>query len=161
MTRPWPYGAHICYQKLAESLSMYIDGRLWNTQETIHVHPYNTTSHFLWWSCTKNNLFCIYLESFPSRNGMVLIIRGSNILSEALPIILILLRKVMSHSSSNGCLSLWHSIQFHDCVIDIFLQCHTVKMQICLCQDHYSLYWVDISTNLLLGDSNIVTQCLS
>ena len=43
------------------------------------------------------------------RKDTVLTIRGLNILSEALPIILIYPRKVRKHSRSNGCMSLRHS----------------------------------------------------
>ena len=51
-------------------------------------------------------------ESISGRNDEVLTIRGSDMLPGPLPLIIIHLRKVIKHSSSNGCLSVWYSIPF-------------------------------------------------
>ena len=69
-----------------------------------------TYHHFLCWSDTQILLFCLKYESYFGRNDMVLTMRGLKLLPVALPIILIHLRKVMKHSSSNVCLCLQHTI---------------------------------------------------
>ena len=56
--------------------------------------------------------FCLKFESSSGRKDIVLTIWGSDTLSEELPIILIHLREVMKHSSSNDCMSLGHSGTF-------------------------------------------------
>ncbi len=55
---------------------------------------------------SENWLDCLKFESIFDRKDTGLAIRGLDMLSEALPIILIHLREVRKHSSSNGCMSL-------------------------------------------------------
>ena len=74
--------------------------------------PYGTLSHFPCWSGAPNWLFCLKLGSSFVRKDTVLIIRRSNALSEALIIIVIHLWEVRKQSSSNGCLSLRHSVTY-------------------------------------------------
>ena len=75
--------------------------------------PYDTAaSCFPGWSGAPNWWFCLKLGSCFGRKYTVLIKRGLDMLSEAIPIIIIHLRKVRKHSSTNGCRSLWHSVAF-------------------------------------------------
>jgi len=84
-----------------------------NTQAVMDVCPYDRTSHFLGWSCAPNWIFGLIFECLFGRKEAVLVtLRGWDIMSEALLIILIYLRKVGNHPSSNGYLSLWHRTTF-------------------------------------------------
>ena len=59
-------------------------------------------------------------------------IRGSGMLSEALPTIIIYLREATKHSSSNECMSLRHSITFPGLIwfskLVILLEIHLVYL---------------------------------
>ena len=59
-----------------------------------------------------NWLFYLKFGSRFGRKDTVMTMRWSDTLSEALLLILIYLGEISKHSSSNGCLSLWHSITF-------------------------------------------------
>ena len=53
------------------------------------ICPYGTATRFVAWSGVQNWLFCLNIESVFCRKDTVSTIRGSTILSEALPIICI------------------------------------------------------------------------
>ena len=72
------------------------------------VYPNTTSSHLSDCSGAQNEIFCFNIESTFGRKDTLLIIRGPDTLSEALEIILIHLREVRKHSSSNRCVSLQH-----------------------------------------------------
>ena len=76
------------------------------------VSSYSTSSHFPCWYGPQNLLFCIKYESSFHRNDTVLTIKSSYMLQEAILTIIIHLRMVMKHSSSNGCVSLWQRHHF-------------------------------------------------
>ena len=54
--------------------------------------------------------FCLKIEGFSGRKDFILAIRGVDMLSDASLIILMCLRDVRKHSSSNGCMSLRHRV---------------------------------------------------
>ena len=63
--------------------------------------------HIIWADRVSENwIFCLKIDSFCGRKDTVFTIRGLDILSEALLIILIHLREVSKQSSSNGCMTL-------------------------------------------------------
>ena len=61
----------------------------------------------------KIGCFCLKFEHSFGRNNTVMTTRRSDMLLEALPAILIHLREVEKHSSSNGCMSLRYNITFY------------------------------------------------
>ena len=61
----------------------------------------NTGSYFPGLPGVQKLVFCLKIESSYDQNDTVVIMRGSDTLSEALPIICIHLREVRKHSSSN------------------------------------------------------------
>ena len=103
---------HMLYQQIFQSF-LYIQMRLGNTSAAMGVCPYCTVSHWLGWRCdVRNMLFCLKIVCLFGRKYAKLTIIRSDMLSGAIPIILIHPNEGRKHFSSNECLSLPHSIIF-------------------------------------------------
>ena len=106
-----PQWAHLRCQKYFQS-SLYILGRLQNTQVAMDASPYNTAFHFIRWKGAQIWFFACNLRVVWGRNDRLLTLWGSCGQLEALTMIIIHLMEVMKHSSCNGYLSLQHSSPF-------------------------------------------------
>ena len=87
-------------------------GSLGDTPAAMNACPYETASNCPGWSVVRNWLFCLKFESSLGRKDTAFTMRGSNMVSKSFHIILIHIREVREHSSSNECMSLWHSVTF-------------------------------------------------
>ena len=112
ITLCWPCQGYRCCKKLFQSFS-YMEGMLWNTWSALDVSPCHSESHF---SCREGALkliFCITCVSyFWQKWHRVDYIKVVYSVSSTWNHPCITLRKVMRHSSGNGCFSLWHILIF-------------------------------------------------
>ncbi len=105
----WPEGDQIWCQRPFQFILIELREIMKHSSSYEYLSlPHNVTFPKLIW-CTRLILYLEIWDPVSCSKDSMLTLRGSDTLSEALPIILIHLRQVMKYSSSNGCMSLRHS----------------------------------------------------